>query len=489
MATTSSQEGPQKQRDGADAARYKAEQQKKAEILREVHKLDIQIQAMERERATHIFSKRSDFRKDFSTLEEMNTKLTEERKEEQERMKLNLSKTGHLVKRFQRELTNIKPSPEFVERLKLIMEEIEGAINSFKEEQKQKYEELLRGERTLGQDLQALERKFETWTQTANDSAIVTHRSASTQRPLSTARDVTKDLPPEVAAFEKFLQQTGGHRGGWDEYDHGTFLRFRSRYKGRIVFLDHLKGAIPTKTEEEIREHETWYQEYLFLNEQKKDGIKIWRERREEEKEDLLTKAQTAEEEEEEEAERKRRIQTKIDEEKRERFSQLNSWKVQKELEKAMKEEKKLREELSKAKKLEEEKKRQTEIRAQVEEFRRQKEEEDQFIQQQMELRKRQEAEHRRQESAREIVRFRTRDLQKVHEKLSKEMEKENQLKEKEKQLERLKNKVQVNVDRDPTRLLQPTAGWKSRLKDTSSSGGGQVLHMPHRAVPNWRKN
>ena len=31
--------------------------------------------------------------------------------------------------------------------------------------------------------------------------------------------------------FQKFLQQTGGHRGGWDEYDQGTFLKFRNRYK------------------------------------------------------------------------------------------------------------------------------------------------------------------------------------------------------------------------------------------------------------------
>ncbi|KAL8581106.1 hypothetical protein ACOMHN_033554 [Nucella lapillus] len=488
MAATSCQEGPEGQRDGTDVAKYKADQQKKGEILREIHKINIQIQAMERERATHIFSKRSDFRKDFSTLEEMNTKLTEERKDEQDHMKQHLSKTSHLVKRFRRELGNVRPSPEFVERLKLIMEEIEGAINAFKEEQKQKYEELLRGERTMSQDLQALERKFETWAQSANEPTITSHRSASTQRPLSTARDITKDLPPEVATFEKFLQQTGGHRGGWDEYDHGTFLKFRSRHKGRIVFLDHLKGAIPTRTEEEIREHETWYQEYLFLNEQKKDGIKIWREKREEEKEDLLTKAQTAEGEgEEDEAERRGRAQARVQEEKRERFTQLNSWKVQKELEKAMKEERKMREELSKAKKQEEEKKRQAEIRAQVEEFRRQREEEERFIQQQTELRKRQEDEFKRQESAREIVRFRSRDVQKLQEKLSKEIEKENQLKEKEKQLERLKNKVEV--DRDPSRLLQPTAGWKSRLKDTTtSSGGGQVLHMPHRAVPNWRK-
>lgn len=31
--------------------------------------------------------------------------------------------------------------------------------------------------------------------------------------------------------FQKFLEETGGIRGGWDEYDHGTFLKFRNRYK------------------------------------------------------------------------------------------------------------------------------------------------------------------------------------------------------------------------------------------------------------------
>lgn len=37
---------------------------------------------------------------------------------------------------------------------------------------------------------------------------------------------------------QKILQQTGGHRGGWDECDHGTFLKFRNRYK--VSSLLHL---------------------------------------------------------------------------------------------------------------------------------------------------------------------------------------------------------------------------------------------------------
>nr|KAG5694323.1 hypothetical protein BaRGS_035191 [Batillaria attramentaria] len=257
------------------------------------------------------------------------------------------------------------------------MEEIEGAINTFKQEQKQKYEELLREERTIHQELTALERKFEAWSQ------------------------------------------------------------------GRIVFLDHLKGSLPTKTEDEIREHETWYQEYLFLNERKKDSIKNWREKKEEEKEDLLTKAQEDDEEvveDKEEIERRRKLQEKIDEEKRERFSKLNSWKVQKELEKAIEEERKMREELAKAKKQEDERKRQAEIRAQVEEFRRQREEEEALMQQHKELLQRQEEEQRRQESAREIVKYRSRDHNRLMEKLAKEVEKENMQKEKERKMERWKS-------------------------------------------------
>ena len=31
--------------------------------------------------------------------------------------------------------------------------------------------------------------------------------------------------------FQRFLKQTGGTRGGWDEYDHGTFMKFINRHK------------------------------------------------------------------------------------------------------------------------------------------------------------------------------------------------------------------------------------------------------------------
>ena len=29
--------------------------------------------------------------------------------------------------------------------------------------------------------------------------------------------------------LQRFLQQTGGHYGGWEEYDHQTFLKIRGK--------------------------------------------------------------------------------------------------------------------------------------------------------------------------------------------------------------------------------------------------------------------
>ncbi|GFO13549.1 coiled-coil domain-containing protein 112-like [Plakobranchus ocellatus] len=471
--------------DGATALKRKNELAKKAETLREIHKLNVQIQAMEREKQTHIFSKRSDFRSDFSPLEEEEVKLMEERKTEKVKVKQQLEKINYMVKRLHRELRDVKPTPEFVEKLKNIMEEIEAAINSFKQQQRLKYEELLISEKAMSQEVQQLEIKFESWSQKAKEEVVSTRPISA--KPLASARDVTKDLPPEVAAFDKFVHQSGGHRGGWDEYDHGTFLRIRNMYKGRIVFLDYVKQKLPTHTETEIREHETWYQEYLFLNENKKCAIKKWREKREEEKEDAITQVQDELEAEKQKTKSQESTEEAV-REKAVRAKQINAWRVQKELDKAMQEEKKARDELERKKQQEEQRIKQLETKRLVEEFRQQRQLEENMLEMIEEDRKRAEEERKREIIAKEIGRFHVRDMQRLSEKIEKEREKEEIKKEKERKLEALKSQVQVQVSRDPSRLLRPTSGWKERLKDKKPSGGGQIIHMPHRAIPSWRQ-
>nr|QOW64983.1 hypothetical protein [Lymnaea stagnalis] len=420
--------------------RKKIDQSKKADILRDIHKLNVQIQGLEREKLTHIFCKRSEFRQEFSSLEEEESKMVDERKTELIKVKQQLQKISHMVKRFHRELRDVKPTPEFVEKLKLIMEEIEGTINSFKEQQRLKYDELMRSERSLFQELQQQETKFDSWNQLPKTD--LKKQGAVSARSLASDMDVTKDLPPEVAAFDKFVHQTGGHRGGWDEYDHQTFLRYRNMYKGRIVFLDHVKPLLPIRTEAEIREHETWFQEFNFLKENKKYAIKKWREKKEEEKEDAITQVQDELEEMKEEEARRKAQQAALTLDKMDRCKQLNAWKVQKELEKAMKEEKNMKEEMEKKRKQEEERKKQLEAKKLVEEFRQQKQLEEDLLHMIEEERKQHEAEQKKAVIAKELGRFRNRDMQRLLQKQEKEKEKEELLREKQRKLESLKTQV-----------------------------------------------
>ena len=60
-------------------------------------------------------------------------KLTESK------LKQQLGKIRANVNKFQRDLQDVKPSPEFVEKLKEIMEEIENSMMTFKEQQRQMY--------------------------------------------------------------------------------------------------------------------------------------------------------------------------------------------------------------------------------------------------------------------------------------------------------------------------------------------------------------
>lgn len=54
---------------------------------------------------------------------------------------------------------------------------------------------------------------------------------------------------------------------------------------------------------------------------------------------------------------------------------------------------------------------------------------------------------------------------------------------------EAVRRKANLNVTRDPSRLLQPTKVWveRERQKDSSESNFSQKISIPHRAIPSWR--
>lgn len=466
----------------------KSEHLKKVELIKEINQLKIKVQNYEKEKSTHIYNKHGEFHKDFTVLQDMDIKFSQDRRTEKSKLQQQLMAINNKVSRFHRELENVKPTPEFVEKLKVIMEDVEEKVTSFKDQQRQLYEEIMKEERITSQEILAIEKKIEMWAQQGAAAAAGVSTTKQKTSFVSGNTDVTKDLPPEVAAFERFVEQSGGVRAGWDEYDHSAFLRYRVKHKGKPTFIRELIPALPTRTEHEIIDHERWYQQYIDLNEDKKEAIQKWKEKKEVEKQTVLAHAEGDEEDEEEQRkQREEKYKEVVGQEKYERKIMLNRWKVERELEKAEEEERRLRDQLEKAKKRDLTKLRQEEQRLKVYEYKMQKEEERQIRENEQLIKERLEAEMKRENAGHNIVKFQSRDIQSVQKKLQKEKLKEEEEREKELRLRRLKSRVEVHVDRDPSRLLQPTQGWRERQKDPSSSGG-QILHMPHRAVPTWRQ-
>ena len=63
------------------------------------------------------------------------------------------------------------------------------------------YEVLIKEEKSTFLEIQALEKKYESWAK-VELQVQRTGVPAVTKKPLSSARDVTVDLPPEVAKFD-----------------------------------------------------------------------------------------------------------------------------------------------------------------------------------------------------------------------------------------------------------------------------------------------
>lgn len=259
-----------------DGMLRKSERAKKQEILEKLAQLEARALGLEREKAAHLYSKRHEFRSRFCSLEEAELKLSNKRKIEKQELKQHIGRIQSSVKGFQRMLADMKPGPAFVEKLKETLEEIEASIVAFKEKQRELYELLLQEERTVGQEVSAFEKKLESWL-SARDSGLPTTVTTGSVPVRGIQAPAASSMPPAVVAFERFLQQTGGRQGGWDVYDHQIFLKTRNKFSGRPAFIEAAARDLPTKTVQEIEQHEQWYTEYCALMESKKKAIEAWR--------------------------------------------------------------------------------------------------------------------------------------------------------------------------------------------------------------------
>ncbi|NXR28148.1 CC112 protein, partial [Cinclus mexicanus] len=261
--------------------KMKAERAKKVEFIRTAEKLKAQLANIEKDRSGHLYNRKSDFRVEYRLLEELEHSMTVSRKMEKAKILQQLSKIQNNVKRLQHQLKDVKPTPEFVEKIKEIMEEIENAINAFKEEQRQIYQQLLKEEKAVINELSLFERRVELWALGSSKAEKVWKLPPAR---VTVDKTLESHLPKEVIDFERFLQQTGGRQGGWDDYDHHSFLKIRAKYRGRLSYMDEALEYLTGRTKEDIEQHDKWYQEYVILHERKKESIKKWKEKQQQEK-------------------------------------------------------------------------------------------------------------------------------------------------------------------------------------------------------------
>ncbi|XP_003223048.2 coiled-coil domain-containing protein 112 isoform X1 [Anolis carolinensis] len=465
--------------------KMKADQRKKAEYFRTGDKLKNQLVNIEKDKNFLLFNKKNEFRTEYCTLEELEHKLSKNRKEEKAKIQQKLARMYNNVRGFQRQLKDVKPTPEFVDKLREMMEETEMAINAFKEEQRPIYEDLMREEKSATNELNAMERKMERWALDTSSMGKIVKEGL-----LPLEKDVQSHLPKEVLELERFLQQTGGKQGGWDEYDHQIFLKIFTKHKRKPSYMEEALDYLSDRTRENIQQHEKWYQEFQVLEARKKESIQKWKLKKQEERENVLAQKENPEQSlsavhhlHREEAQKQ-----KAKEERKKRLAELEAWKRQKAIEHAMKQATQLQEEEEKEKKKQWERRRQFQIKLLLENYNRQKKAEEELLRFEKEKKEEAEREERKKIAAEEILKFQERDLHKLELKIQEKQAKEDEKTEKEKRLSKLREKVEINVTRDPYRLYRPTKVWEERIKEIGPEGSGPLLHIPHKAVPSWRQ-
>lgn len=461
---------------------HRLARQKAAQFLREAERNRRLIEKLEKEKALIAQCRKNGWADVCGELEEYEKALEEQRNAEKRNLQKQLVRIRNGVRTFQRHLTDVKPTPELIEKLKEIMSEVEISINILKEEQRSCFEEFLKEEWTCRQEITAYEKKIENWSLAVKSSPdLPTAPTVKTKPP-------DRDLPAEVRALEVFLQKTGGPYGGWDQYDHQALLKVWTKHSGQPAYRKEAKLYLPGKTLEEIEQHEDWYQELLYLQDRKREAIQRWKASKHQERQ---IRIQTEREEaKRREMEAKSQAQQhRTEEEKREMARHLEEWREEKKRKEKQEEEQKLVKEIQKRRREKEERCRQLEVKLTIEEqlrLRRVEEEEQERRRREEEEKK---IEERRREATKSIKYFIERDLHKVETKLHEKQLREKEEEERQRRIAAtLKEKVDGHVCRDPSRLTRPTKGWQERMKHIGPSGGAPTLQMFHRAVPTWRQ-
>lgn len=362
---------------------------------------------------------------------------------------------------------------------------VKEKIDDFKAYQQQCLEKLACEETLLTREIQAYQQQFEAW------AAAPEHRPALSSAmvgPPGMVTEAATDVPTEVAAFDIFLQRTGGLSGGWDAYDHNMFLKLRQQIHGGDRRVVTIADALPSKSIEDVEAHEQWYREMLRLRDSKVASIAAWKadvqQRKQAQQEAAeADKKALAENTARKEAQRKEREAAH----RRETEATVQGWRKQKESDGHAQARLAEEEQQAVQRKLrEQERRRQARAKAQVQAYQLKRDREQEVL---AATAAAQAQAVQPRVKAVDLARFRRRDEQTLAEKRLREKEQQEAEEDKQRRLDRLRQQVQVSAQREPGRLTQPTAAVRNRMADSTTSSGRVIARFPPKlGIPSWRR-
>lgn len=293
----------------------------------------------------------------------------------------------------------------------------------------------------------------------------------------------------EIKDFNKFLEETGGHCGGWKEGDHLFYLKIIAKHKLEET-ADIINDHLPDISKEEVLEHDQWYKKYVELKAKYKSAINDWRSKQNQQNQKKVTSLTNVENSMEIKSKNKTvRIPSESEKQK------IKEWKVHQFLKKEKELEEKRVQEMLKKEKEEKRRKKQAEQRAIIDHYRKEKAECEQALAAAREAQKLQEMREIAARANQMIKQYRIEDR-----KFIEKMKERRHLAQKHVVLPPAKSMVEA--ERDPNRLLQPTHVWLCRARarrqseqlekqeeeEAFPSAPVTVFTVPKLKVPTWRQ-
>ncbi|TRY64785.1 hypothetical protein DNTS_004395 [Danionella cerebrum] len=412
--------------------------------------------------------------------------MNQERKDDGPAFKVQqqLTSLRNEVFRFQEQLMDLRPSPDAFEKLKETMISIESSIGAFKDMQHQRFEQLLRDECLLQQEISICDQQLELWSLPQAAVCPVTQTHSLSQM---------HTFPKEVRALQSFLQASGGRCGGWEEQEHQRFLRIYRKCTGKAWNLSDLQQNLPGRSQEELKEHWLWTDTLNRLQQGQREAIKKWRTLRVQQQQAELNQQQQFENQELQERQGcLERLQLESELRRKEEKEALQAWRNQRNQEQQEKRQMHIRLITQQHRRNREEQRRREEQKLKHQEQVTRKKIKEEEEKRRVEEEQRKEREERRRLAEENIPRFQDRDRTLLNQKRQQQQNREQQQLEQQQRLQRIKSKVEVQVSRDSSRILKRTAVWQERMKligPSDTSGAIPLSQTYRRAVPSWRRD